>query len=96
MLLSRPCSDSFQTFLLTFVPAFMGAFVCLVAFSFLPNIRSVNSDLVTKRSMLLFLPPQIVARTPSIRALIDEILEKAAELGGSGGSGGLGTGMRGG
>lgn len=86
--------DNFQTFLLTFVPSFMGAFVCLVAFSFLPNIRRVNQDIITKRTMLLYLPAPIVARTATIRALIDEILARDAELGN--GSGGGGSGVRGG
>ena len=57
----------------------MSFYLLIILFSFVPNVRRTNSDIVTKRSMLLFLPSALVARSPSIKALIDDILARDSE-----------------
>jgi hypothetical protein len=64
----------FLDFLNAFVPMYMVAFVLVMAFVFMPQIAKTDMDIHTKRTMLLYLPPQIVARIPSIKAMVDEIL----------------------
>jgi hypothetical protein len=76
--------NNFLTFLVIFTSSYMAVFVL---FSFLPNIRKTNQDLISKRSLLLYLPPQVIARSPALQALIDEILSADESGGGSGGGG---------
>ena len=85
---------NFITFIVIFTPAYMSAYLLLILFSFVPNVRRTNSDIVTKRSMLLFLPAALVARTPSIKALIDDILARDSKAGGGGGDEGGRVGSR--
>ena len=46
----------------------------MMAFFFMPAISRTNKDIQTKRTMLLYLPTQIVARIKTIRLLVNEIL----------------------
>lgn len=75
--------NSFVLFLSVFTPSYMVSFLLLILFVFMPQIQLTNHDIHTKRTMLLYLPPQIVARIPSIKAMVDEIL--AVEIAGAGG-----------
>jgi hypothetical protein len=71
---ARDSIDSFLMFLSIFVPTYMVAFVLVIAFMFMPQVLQTNADIHTKRLMLLYLPPQIVARIPSIAAMVSDIL----------------------
>lgn len=75
--------DSFLAFLNVFVPTFMCLFVGLMAFGFLPRVYATNRDLATKRAMILYLPVQVVARIPTIRKLVDDILQRNGDRGGT-------------
>jgi hypothetical protein len=65
---------NFVTFLTVFTPAYMVSFILIIAFIFMPQVFRTNMDIHTKRTMLLYLPPQIVARIPSIKAMVEDIL----------------------
>jgi hypothetical protein len=66
--------NNFVTFLTVFMPAYMTSFVLIIVFIFMPQVVHTNMDIHTKRTMLLYLPPQVVARIPSIKMMVDEIL----------------------
>jgi hypothetical protein len=76
--------DAFLSFLVLFPSIFMGAYLVMLLVSFIPNVRRSNADLVQKRALLLSLPPVVIARTPALASLIDEILVTDAEMGGGG------------
>jgi hypothetical protein len=74
--------DGFIMFLSVFAPAYMASFVLIIMFIFMPQIVHTNMDIHTKRTMLLYLPPQVVARIPSIKQMVDDILSTDTTLGG--------------
>jgi hypothetical protein len=71
-------ADAFVIFLTVFTPTYMLSFVLIIAFMFMPQIVRTNQDIHTKRTMLLYLPPQVVARIPSIYMMVTEILASDA------------------
>jgi UPF0716 family protein affecting phage T7 exclusion len=70
-----------------FVPVYIVAFCLLMLTYFSSMVTSTNKDIQAKRSMLLYLPVDIVARVRTIWLLIEEIVANSDESGGSGGSG---------
>jgi hypothetical protein len=66
--------DKFITFLTVFTPCYMVSFILIITFIFMPQVVRTNMDIHTKRTMLLYLPPQVVARIPSIKVMVDDIL----------------------
>jgi len=73
--------NSFTSFVQVFTGAFMAAFVLLMAVVFLPAVRATNTDIQTKRAMLMYLPPEIVAASPEIKELVRSILASDAASG---------------
>jgi hypothetical protein len=66
--------ENFVLFLSVFTPAYMITFVGIIVFMFMPQVVRTNMDINTKRAMLLYLPPQVVARIPSVKLMVDQIL----------------------
>lgn len=65
---------SFNEFATILVGVFLAGFVLFILLYFLPSVRHTNTDIQTKRLMLLYLPAAVVAKVPGIRALVKEIL----------------------
>jgi hypothetical protein len=87
--LSISSIDDFLNFSTLFVVVFLVAFLLLMVGVFLPRIRSTNTDIQTKRTMLLYLPPEIVNLNKAIKSLVHDIL--AAESDGFSRGGGIRT-----
>jgi hypothetical protein len=66
--------DVYRYILQVFVSCFIISFVLFMWLGFLPQVHALHSELQKKRSMLLFLPPQVIRAVPDIRQLVDEIL----------------------
>ena len=74
------------SFVQVFTGGFMAAFVLMMGAAFLPAVRATNTDIQTKRAMLTYLPPEIVAASAEIKELVRAIL--ASDAAASDGSGG--------
>lgn len=75
--------DVFLSFLSIFVPTFCVLFTIGILVFFIPQVNRTNTDIQTKRSMLLYLPAQVVSRNKSIKELIEGIVAQeqfAAQL----------------
>ena len=69
----------FISFLSIFVSVFLVAFVLANLSYILPQVRATNQDIQTKRSVLLYLPPEVVSHAPAIKELVREILASDAD-----------------
>ena len=66
--------NAYVSFTGYFIPVFASAFVLVMLVWFLPETIRENKAMQAKRSMLLYLPPVIITRYSSIRAVIDSIV----------------------
>ena len=66
-------------FLMTFSGCWIAFFALVIFIGFIPAVNKKNSDIHTTRSMLLYLPVPVVARAPSILALVDDILARNSD-----------------
>lgn len=57
-----------------FVATFLSAFVLFMVLAYWPQIHRTQAEISTKRSVLLYLPPEVVAHVKAIRKLVQEIL----------------------
>ena len=67
------------TFLVTFSSCWLAFFTLTILLFFSPSVNAKNNDIHTTRSMLLYLPVQVVARVKSILALVEDILAKNSD-----------------
>jgi hypothetical protein len=87
---------AFNQFIVIFTAAFMGAYVLMMVFVFIPQVRATSADITSRRAMLLYLPAEIVSRQRAIKALVQSILAADSERAGFGvpsaslGGGGIG------
>jgi hypothetical protein len=71
--------NEFLQFIVIFVILFLLVFVTYMLLGFLPQIRRTNHDIQTKRTMLLYLPPEIVNHNKAIKDLVHDILAAESE-----------------
>ena len=85
--------DNYLAFVYYLVAGFLTCFAVVMGGIFMPQVKQTNDDIQKKRTMLLFLPTQVVRGVRSIRNLIDDILSEdpnnhgSAASSSSGGSG---------
>ena len=72
---------AFNSFSIIFLYVFVVSFVVYIVLVYLPALSAENRDIQAKRTMLLFLPPQVVMSTKSLRGLVNDILAEDAMLG---------------
>lgn len=82
--------NGFILFESVFATVFLSAFVCFVAFYYLPAIDAENRDIRKQRTLLLLLPPQIFRMSRDMRHLLGEFI--SASDAGTRKSGGRGHG----
>src|SRR4051812_8188797 len=68
--------DSYDSFIKTFVPLYMVFFGLVFAFHTMPSVHRVNDEIQGKRSMLLYIPIDVIQKNSSIGALAEEIVGK--------------------
>jgi hypothetical protein len=66
--------NDFCEFITVFVVVFLVLFVLFMLLGFLPQIRRTNIDIQSKRTMLLYLPPEIIQHNKAIKTLVHDIL----------------------
>jgi hypothetical protein len=74
---------SYIDFIVTFAACWIIFFIAIMIFFFMPALNNKNADINTTRSMLLYLPVVVVARVKPILLLIDDILARQDQMGGS-------------
>jgi hypothetical protein len=70
--------DDFLTFLVWFLSVYLVFFVLFMVLFFWPQVKKVNREIQTHRSMLLFLPIQVIAKIRTLKKLVDDILNKSS------------------
>ena len=71
---ARSSTEEFLGFISFFVPLFVSLFAISIIFFFLPLTTFENKALQSKRTMLLYLPLDVVRKIKSIKRLVEEII----------------------
>jgi hypothetical protein len=76
--------NNFLSFIVIFVAVFISCFLCFMGTSYLPSIGTTNTDIQTKRAMLLYVDPDMVMNSPQIKKLVASILAAESDQYGAG------------